>query len=424
MVASACRGAPHVGDLLPAQMKTTLSELAICGGTPEFAEPLHVGRPNLGNRRHFLARVRSMLDRRWLTNNGPFVRELEAALEAQLGVPHCVAVCNATIGMQLLVRALGLTGEVILPSFTFVASAHALAWEGLTPVFCDVEPGGHNIDPVSVRALVTSTTSAILGVHLWGRPCRVEELQAIADEHRLELIFDAAHALGCSHRGSAVGTFGRAEVFSFHATKFVNSFEGGAITTIDSELAAKLRLMRNFGFSDYDTVEMLGTNAKMSEVSAAMALTSLEAMPRTVMRNRRNLLLYEELLGRLPGIRVVKPPEDTTPNYQYVVIEVDQARNGIARDALLACLWKEGILARRYFYPGCHLMSPYVAMPGRDPLKETSLLTHRVMVLPTGTAVQPAQIRAVASVIQLAVLHGPEISRLVDCQEKGAVWAS
>src|SRR5690606_11646345 len=224
--------------------KSRLDQLALRGGFPEFAEPLHVGRPNQGDRATLMRRIEGVLDRNWLTNDGPLVEELEQRIAADLGVRHCVAMCNGTIALEIAIRAAGLTGEVIVPSFTFVATAHALQWQGITPVFCDVEPFTHTIDPARVEELITPRTSGIVGVHVWGRACAVDELTAIAHRNNLALLFDAAHAFGCTYRQQRLGSFGDAEVFSFHATKFMNSCEGGAITTNDDAFAEKVRLMR------------------------------------------------------------------------------------------------------------------------------------------------------------------------------------
>ena len=180
-------------------LKQRVDELAILGGQPAFVEPLHVGRPNIGDRRRFIARLEEILDRRWLTNDGPVVREFEQRLADRLQVRHCVAVCNGTVGLEIAIRALDLTGEIIVPSFTFVATAHALAWLGLTPVFADIDPARHTLDPRSVERLISPRTTGIIGVHVWGQGCEVEALDEIARRHRLTLLYDAAHAIGCSH---------------------------------------------------------------------------------------------------------------------------------------------------------------------------------------------------------------------------------
>jgi hypothetical protein len=234
-------------------VKSQIDDLAIFGGQPLFKEKQHVGRPNLGDpagicyaaRTQLLDRINDMLDRDWLTNRGPFVQEFERRIADYLGVKHCISVCNGTIALELAIRALGLTGEVIVPSFTFIATAHALQWQEITPVFCDIDPITHTIDPNKIESMITPRTSGIIGVHVWGQPCNVEKLTAIAQKHNLKLMFDAAHAMGCSYQGQMIGNFGSAEVLSFHATKFLNSFEGGAIVTNDDLLAKKIILMEN-----------------------------------------------------------------------------------------------------------------------------------------------------------------------------------
>ena len=378
--------------------------LAVFGGEPAFSEALHVGRPNIGDREHLHRRIDEMLDRRWLTNDGPFLQEMETRITEMLGVRHCVATCNATIGLQLVAQALGLEGEVILPSFTFVATAHALRWIGLEPVFCDVDPRTHTLDPACAARLITDRTSAILGVHTWGNACDTDRLEQLAAEQHLAIFYDAAHAFTCSRDDRMIGGFGSAEVFSFHATKFVNAFEGGAITTNDDELAERLRLARNFGFETFDRVVALGTNAKMSEASAAMALTSFESIGTFVASNRANYQAYQARLGEIEGVNLIEP-QNPGGNSQYVVAEVDSARCGLTRDRLLEVLHAENILARRYFFPGCHRMEPYCREEQRAStrLLVTEAVADRVLVLPTGTAISPEHVDVICGVIELAV---------------------
>jgi dTDP-4-amino-4,6-dideoxygalactose transaminase len=393
--------------------KTRVEELALFGAPPAFTEPLHIGRPNVGDRERLLARINDILDRRWLTNNGPCVQEFERKLSELLGAKHCIAMCNATVALELVIRALELRGEVIVPSFTFIATAHALQWQEITPVFCDVDQQTHNLDPRLVEQLITPRTTGIIGVHLWSRACAVEALTEIATRHDLKLIFDAAHALGCSVRGRMVGGFGQAEVFSFHATKFCNTFEGGAVTTNDDHLAARLRLMKNFGFAGYDRVISLGTNGKMSEIAAAMGLTSLESLDEFIAVNQRHYQLYQAELLALPGVQLLAFDENERNNYQYIVLELDEAITQLSRDRLVELLWAENVIARRYFYPGCHRMEPYrslYAQAGQS-LPVTERLARRVLQLPTGTAVGPEQIFAICQLIKLAVSQGAAISR-------------
>ncbi|KKK55456.1 hypothetical protein LCGC14_3074370, partial [marine sediment metagenome] len=232
----------------------SISDLAIFGAAPAFNEPLHVGRPNIGNKGKFYERLDDILDRRWLTNDGCYVGEFEQKVAEYLGVKHCIAICNGTIALEIAIRALGLTGEVILPSFTFVATASALRWQGITPVFCDIDYQTYGLDWREIERAITPRTTGIIGVHVFGRPCATEMLTSIAKGNGLSLLFDAAHAFGCSHGGRMIGNFGNAEVFSFHATKFFNTFEGGAIVTNDDELAERVRLMKNFGFAGHGRV--------------------------------------------------------------------------------------------------------------------------------------------------------------------------
>jgi len=366
--------------------------------------PLHVGRPNIGSRECLLERINDLLDRHWLTNRGRYVQEFEQRVADLLGVKHCVAACNGTVALEVAIRALGLSGEVIVPSFTFIATAHALQWLGITPVFCDIDPYTCNIDPDQVRRLITLRTTGIIGVHVWGRPCNIEVLTKLAQRQGLKLLFDAAHAFGCSHKGQMVGSFGNAEMFSFHATKILNTFEGGAITTNDDDLAARVRLMKNFGFAGYDNVVSVGTNGKMSEISAAMGLTGLESFSEFVAVNYRNYKRYREELEGIPGIQLLAYDETEKCNYQYIVLEINEAISGISRDHLVEVLHAENVLARRYFYPGCHRMEPYHSSPFYEGLllPETDLLTQQVLCLPTGTSVSQREISRVCQIIRIA----------------------
>jgi dTDP-4-amino-4,6-dideoxygalactose transaminase len=368
-----------------------------------FPEPLHVGRPNISDPERFIDMVRGALDRRWLSNDGPLVRELEARIADYVGAKHCVAITNGTIALEIAIRALGLSGEVIVPSFTFIATAHALHWQGITPVFADIDPETHCLDPASVERLITPRTTGVIGVHLWGRPAPVTALETVAREHGLALLYDAAHAFGVSVDGKMVGSFGDAEVFSFHATKFFNTLEGGAVVTDDDDIAHRARLMRNFGFVGEDAVASDGTNGKMSEISAAMGLVNLDGIQTFIDVNRRNHEAYTRELAGLQGVSVLPMPEGDTSNYQYVVLVVDPtcARG---RDEILARLRAENVLARRYFWPGAHLMEPYRTLypEAAQHLPVTRRIANSVIVLPTGTAVDLDDIRSVARIVRSA----------------------
>jgi len=390
-------------------------QLAILGGEPAFKEPVHVGRPNVPDPEGFLNSISDILERRWFTNQGPVVRKFEDRLTAFLGVKHVIAICNGTIALELAERALELSGEVIVPSFTFVATAHSLQWQGIRPVFCDIDPHSHCLDPAKVEQQITERTTAILAVHLWGRPCQVEELEEIASRRGLHLLFDAAHGFGCTYRGRMIGNSGDAEIFSFHATKFFNTFEGGAIATNDDELAQRLRLMKNFGFSGMDRVDHVGTNGKMSEVSAAMGLAGLDSLADFVSSNRINYMAYRRHLAELNGITMLQYDESERCNYQYIVIEVDERDAGLTRDQLLAALRAENVLARRYFWPGCHCMEPYRTLypEAARALPVTEHVASRVIVLPTGSAVGVEDVEIICGIIRRALEHPGAVAEAV-----------
>nr|AGS49621.1 aminotransferase [uncultured bacterium esnapd12] len=394
-------------------MKRAPADLAVFGGPEAFLHTLHTGRPTVGDRKRFFARLEWALNNNWLTNGGPLVREFEGRVADLAGVQHCVATCNATVALQLVLRASDVCGEVIMPSMTFVATAHAASWLGLEPVFCDVDPETGLLDPQHAAALVTPRTGAIIGVHLWGSPAPTEALEKLAVEHQIKLFFDAAHALGAKSGGRAVGGFGNAEVFSFHATKTVTAFEGGAIVTNDGLLADRVRAMHNFGIGSAKAVVDVGTNGKMSECAAAMGLTSLDAFAETRRHNQRNHALYSAELSGVPGIRVHAFDPEEHNNHQYVIISVDRHVIGIDRDQLQAILAAEKVVAQPYFSQGCHQMQPYRTEPPLR-LEHTERLSERVLALPTGPAVSSEDIRRVCDIIRFAATSGELINALWD----------
>jgi dTDP-4-amino-4,6-dideoxygalactose transaminase len=260
--------------------------------------------------------------------------------------------------------------------------------------------------------MVTPRTTGIIGVHTWGRACDVSALKEIAKRRKLKLIFDSAHAFGCSYEGRMIGGFGDAEVFSFHATKFINSGEGGAVVTNDDVLATRIRLMKNFGFSGLDQVTSIGTNGKMNELCAAMGLTNLESLEDFTRINRANFESYEDNLGEIRALRLLPYDAEQSPRYQYVVVEVDARAAGLTRDQLLSVLTAENVLARRYFYPGVHRMEPYISAltEAHLDLPQTEEVAARVLVLPTGTGVTPADIGKICSIIRLALENSVQVS--------------
>lgn len=379
-----------------------------------FDDKLYVGRPNLCAREKLHAALDQIYDNRWLTNDGPFVRRFEEKLQEFLGVRHCVAVCNATIGLQMVYRALRLPGprrKAVMPSFTFIATAHAWEWEGGQPVFCDVDPVRHLLSPAEVESRLDEKTALLVGVHTWGQPCAIEKLEAISKAQRIPLVFDSAHAFSNFAGSRRLGGFGNAEVFSFHATKFFNTFEGGAITTNDDALATELRHMRNFGFSGYDQVTQLGTNGKMQEISAAMGLCLLDELDHLLAVNRRNYQAYLEAFQTCNGLALLQLDRPDTLNCQYVVGSLPKTSPPVLRDLLVDALWAENVLVRKYFHPGCHRSAPYASRLPLPVLPVTDELCRNIIVFPTGTAVQPDQIAQLADTVRFILEHADEIQR-------------
>ena len=391
--------------------KNVIEDLAIFGGNPAFNDILYVGRPNIGNKDKYCELINDMLDRRWLTNQGPYVQELEEKIADYVGVKNCIAMCNGTISLEIAIRACDLKGEVIVPSFTFIATAHALQWQKITPVFCDIDPNTYNIDTSRIEELITPRTTGIVAVHLWGRPCNIEKLIEISEKHNLKLIFDAAHAFGCTYNGKMIGNFGEAEIFSFHATKFFNTLEGGAVVTNNDQLAEKTRLMNNFGFAGKDEVIYIGTNGKMNEASAAMGLNMFDVIDDLVTVNYKNYNKYKKGLEGINGINLIEYNEKEQCNYHYIVIEIDDSQTLVTRDQLQNILIAENVLARRYFYPGCHMMEPYRSyFPHAGLLlPETEKIAYKVLLLPNGTSISENDIEIICELIKYMINNSKNI---------------
>lgn len=371
--------------------------LALLGDSPLFPLALHVGAPQLPQIESLLPQLETVLRSGRLSNDGPQVQDFEGELADFLGVKHALAICNGTLAWMLLLKAQGLSGEVIVPSFTFPATVHVLDWLNLKPVFCDVDLISHSLDPQKIESLITPQTSAILGVHLWGNACHVEALEQIARKHRLALFFDAAHALGCRYQGQQVGGFGDAEMFSLHATKFVHSLEGGVIATHSDRLAAEIRRLRNFGYQQ-GQVFSIGLNAKMNELSACIGRHMLQQMPQLLIANQACLNAYQQQLSDLPGITLFQAGPGRDINAQYVVLQVEDSY-ALSRDQLWQVLQAEGVLARRYFYPAVHQSQPYQDLYSNLALPVTEKLARQTLVLPTGSQMSQASITKICELL-------------------------
>lgn len=341
-----------------------------------------------------MARVKDILDRRVFTNDGPVVRQLEATICELVDVPYCIAVSNGTQALELSLQAMQLKGEVIVPSLTFIATVSAIVRSGLTPVFCDVDPDTGLLSTQHLSRLISRETAAVLPVNLFGNVCRIDDICEITFPAGVPVLFDSAQAFAAKYKDVRCGGFGNAETFSLHATKFINGFEGGLITTRNHQLAAKLQKLRNFGFNDEDELEEIGTNAKLSEIHAAMALANLEQLDEILAVNHRNLETYKALLPH--PFKILEASLNPGSNHQYIPV---LAPPGI-RDAVVDCLRADGIAARKYFSP-CHLMTPY-----RNPpviLPATEALAMRLFCLPTGELVGSETIEKICGDLEKAL---------------------
>lgn len=388
----------------------TLSDLAVFGAAPLFDTPRHVNRPNAPKRAAFEALIDQVWDRRWFSNDGPLVQKLEQRLCDFLDVPHCVLTTNATAALDLVMQALNVEGEVLLPSYTFISTAHMLHLRGLTPVFCEVG-ADMTLDPADCAARMGPRTGAVVATHAWGSSCNIDALQRVCDAAGVPLLFDAAHAFGGRYRGHRLGRFGRAEVFSLHATKAFHTCEGGLITTTDDALANQLRLTRNFGFSGSDRVDCAGMNAKMSELHAAMGLCNLDAFGDTCTAAKEIHADYARGLAGLAGINLRCPPLEEDNNHHYVVAEIDATALGMDRDALLAVLTAENIWARRYFFPGGHRSPPHLGetLAAGLGLPQTDALCARVLLFPGGGAADLDDVDQICRLLRFVVAHSEAI---------------
>jgi dTDP-4-amino-4,6-dideoxygalactose transaminase len=384
---------------------------AVLGGAPTFASPLYIVAPVVPQIEEVGPRIAEILASGQLTNDSRYVREFEAALEERLGVP-AVAMSNGTWSLVLTMKELGVEGEVIVPSYTYCASAHAIRWAGATPVFADVLPDTFTLDPEAVRAAITPRTTAIMGVHIYGHPCEIDDLTALADEKGLALLFDAAHAFGATYRGGAIGGFGRAESFSFHATKTLPVGEGGCVTTRDRRLADRLRLWRKFGDPGDENSQFAGTNAKMQEFNAILGLAGLKAVDGTIARRRGYGVTLRERLGSIPGLHFQEERSYVQSSAQNFAVLVDAQAFGLSRDELYRGLAAENVRCRRYFYPALHCQKAYADLPHGD-LTVTSRVANAVLCLPFYSLMTRDQIEGIGDAFETLHSHAPRVRHLL-----------
>ena len=375
--------------------------LAVLGAPPAFGQPLPVGQLYFPAWDAYERAFRELFARQYYTNQGPLAERLEALLAARMKVRHAICVTNATVGLSMVADALGIEGNVVMPSFTFVASAQAMSWSKLLPAFCDIDPQTHHMNLCHLDRLLAQGASAVMAVNLWGDTYDMPALEEVAKRHGVPLFFDSAHGFGCSFKGKPLGGFGKAEVFSFHATKVMSTGEGGCITTNDDDFAERLRNIRSsYGVRAHVQVRRTA-NGRMSEAQAAIGLMNLENIDAIVERNRRLHECYQGGLQSLPGLSVRVPTRADKTNWQYLILEIVPDEFGLSRDQLYTVLQQEGVIARRYFYPGTHRSPPFNHISPAH-LPETDLLCNRVLQLPLGARTDEAIVRRIVELVKNA----------------------
>ncbi len=362
--------------------------------------PITVTQPFLPPLEEFQPYLEEIWQNKWLTNAGPFHQQLEEALARYLGVEHLALFSNGTIALVTALQALRITGEVITTPYSFVATAHSLLWNNLKPVFADIDPDTFNLDPQKIEQAITPQTTAIMPVHVYGRPCDTEAIQKIADTYGLKVIYDAAHAFAVTQSEESVLKAGDLSVLSFHATKVFNTFEGGAIVCPDAVTKQRIDYLKNFGFADEVTVVAPGINGKMNEIQAAFGLLQLKHMPEILQRRQQIDSRYRAGLAGIKGIRILPLPDNSRQNYSYFPILVE-AGYPLGRDALYQKLREQDIYARRYFYPLISDFPMYRGLPSATPanLPVASRIAEQVICLPIYPALEDSDVDRVIQLI-------------------------
>lgn len=343
---------------------------------------INVTRSSMADFDEYTKEIKELWDSHWLTNMGVKHKQLRADLMDYLGVSQLDLFCNGHMALELAIKAMGLTGEVITTPFTFVSTTHAIVRNGLTPVFCDVDPVTYTIDVSKIESLITDKTSAILPVHVYGNVCNVEEIERIAKKHNLKVLYDAAHAFGVKYKGRGIGSFGDASMFSFHATKVFNTIEGGAVCFNDSAFGKRLFKLKNFGQAGNDVIDELGANAKMNEFAAAMGICNLRHIEAEIEKRRLACERYRARLGNVSGIQLNPVQEDVQWNYAYFPVIFDKKEFGFSRDEICDRLTENGVIARKYFYPLTNEIDCYNGMFDMGDTPVAKYISDNVLTLP------------------------------------------
>lgn len=364
---------------------------------------IYVTQPNLPPLEEFIPYLQEIWDSKVLTNGGPFHQQLEQALCDHLGVKHLALFTNGTIALVTALQALRIAGEVITTPYSFVATSHSLLWNGIKPVFVDIDPNTLNLDPAKIEAAITSHTTAIMPVHVYGHPCDVDAIQKIADRYNLKVIYDAAHAFGVQSHCGSVLSHGDLSVLSFHATKVFNTFEGGAIVCPDAKTKQHIDHLKNFGFVDETTVVAPGINGKMGEVNAAFGLLQLKHIDQVLARRKEIDGIYRQQLAGEKGVRCLGDAGENVANYAYFPILVEP-EYPLSRDALYQKLRDHNIYARRYFYPLISDFPMYRDLPSaqRSNLPVAASAADKVLCLPIHPALQRQEQQRVIDLIRSA----------------------
>lgn len=346
--------------------------------------PIYVTQPALPDLQEFIPYLEQIWDNKILTNNGPFHQQLEKELADFLGVPYISLFTNGTLALVTALQVLRITGEVITTPYSFVATSHSLLWNNIKPVFVDIEPEFGNLDPEKIEAAITPKTTAILPVHVYGNPCKVERIQEIADIYGLKVIYDAAHAFGVKHNGQCLSNYGDLSIMSFHATKVFNTLEGGAIICHDMATKKRIDYLKNFGFAGETKIMAPGINSKMNELQAALGLLQLKHHDENIEKRKAVVKQYRIGLKEIKGISFLPDPLNTQSNYAYFPIFVNEKVYGMSRDQLYERLKQNNIFGRRYFYP---LISEFPMYKGLDSAKPENLpvaekMAEQVICLP------------------------------------------
>ena len=359
-----------------------------------------VTSPLLPNLDEFTESLKEIWESKWITNNGQFHQKLEAALAEYLKVPYVSLFTNGTLPLLTALQALRITGEVITTPYSFVATTHALWWNGIKPVFVDIDPSTGNIDPQKIEAAITPRTTAILPVHVYGKPCDTEAIQAIADKYGLKVIYDAAHAFGVEVNGESLLNAGDMSTLSFHATKVFNTIEGGAMVMHDEKTKQRIDYLKNFGFANEVEVVGPGINSKMDEIRSAYGLLNLKQVDAAIAARQKVAVAYREALRNVDGISFWDDMPGVRHNYSYFPIFVDAKKYGMTRDELYMKMKDQGVWGRRYFYP---LISEFSTYRGLESSRPENLLNAHMMA---------------DTVICLPMHHAlreEEINRIIDC---------